>query len=92
MPLPTVVPILTRDQVLVLGADVKHPATEQSGSSEKPSIAGLVASVDKKATTFVASCTLQAPREEIIANAGGLVKVRCYSAVDLSLSSVPSEL
>jgi hypothetical protein len=59
------------------GADVSHAAPD----SDRPSITGLVSSVDENFCQYVASCNVQTPREEIIADLQSMVEV-----INLSIS------
>jgi len=64
-------PILTRRPVIVMGADVTHPAP---GETKKPSIAALVASMDVNATLYRADTRVQECRKEIITDMKEMVK------------------
>jgi len=55
---------------MIIGADVSHAAPD----SDRPSITGLVSSVDEHFCQYVASCNVQTPREEIIADLYSMVE------------------
>ncbi|KDQ60875.1 hypothetical protein JAAARDRAFT_45615 [Jaapia argillacea MUCL 33604] len=54
---------------MIIGADVTHPDTPA-----RPSIASMVSSYDNNATKYVASMSVQRPREEVIANIGTMLE------------------
>jgi len=53
-----------KSKAMVIGIDVTHPAP----GAQRPSMAGLVASVDKNASQYVATTSIQSPRVEIVEN------------------------
>ncbi|CCM05785.1 uncharacterized protein FIBRA_08018 [Fibroporia radiculosa] len=53
------------------GADVGHPGP---GVKDRPSVTGLVASVDAEATRYTAYAGVQEPRTEIIANLADMLR------------------
>lgn len=55
-----------------LGADVSHAAP----GSDRPSIAGMVSSVDENFSQYVASTRVQEARTELIAELDGMVEVK----------------
>ncbi|EPQ60238.1 Piwi-domain-containing protein [Gloeophyllum trabeum ATCC 11539] len=62
-------------RVMALGADVSHP-TDLS----QPSVASLVSSWDDHCSKYVASISIQRPRQEVIENMQSMVEraLRCY--------------
>lgn len=55
-----------------LGADVSHAAP----GADRPSIAGMVSSVDENFSQYVASTRVQEPRTELIAELDGMIEVK----------------
>lgn len=70
----------------VAGADVSHP----SPGVQRPSVAGLVGSVDEEASRYVSTCTAQMPRLEIIADLKNMMKVRPPSLILTNIRYTPS--
>ena len=70
----------------VTGADVSHP----SPGVQRPSVAGLVGSVDEEASRYVSTCTAQMPRLEIIADLKNMMKVRPPSLILTNIRYTPS--
>lgn len=58
---------------VLAGADVIHPGP---GNMTTPSFAALTASVDSKGIMYIAEDRVQQARQEIIADLGGMAKVR----------------
>ena len=54
-----------------LQADVAHPAPH---TTDRPSFASLVASVDPDAAKYIADCRVQKPRQEMIEDLGVMAK------------------
>ena len=54
------------------GCDVAHPSP---GVTNRPSVAGLVASVDNWATRYYAELSVQLPQQETISSIGGMIRV-----------------
>lgn len=65
-------PILLKEQVMIMGADVTHPGPEQ-GDSGKPSIAAVVGSVDPRAFRYATEIRIQKSRQEYIEDMEGMV-------------------
>ncbi|KLO14205.1 Piwi-domain-containing protein [Schizopora paradoxa] len=53
-----------RSKAMVIGIDVTHPGP----GAQKPSMAGLVVSIDKNASKYIATTSIQPPRVEIVQN------------------------
>nr|CAG8488117.1 7207_t:CDS:10 [Entrophospora candida] len=69
--LPEEIPFITDVPTILMGADVTHPGP---GSTNKPSIAALCASMDAKASRYAASIRIQRGRTDIIADLSNMVK------------------
>ncbi|CAH1760543.1 740_t:CDS:10 [Entrophospora sp. SA101] len=69
--LPEEIPFITDVPTILMGADVTHPGP---GSTNKPSIAALCASMDAKASRYAASIRIQSGRTDIIADLSNMVK------------------
>lgn len=67
------------------GADVSHAAPD----SDRPSVTGLVSSVDEHFCRYVATCNVQTAREEIITDLPAMVEVlflpNCYLCCSLQV-------
>ncbi len=61
-------------ETMVVGADVGHPAP---GSNYRPSITGLVATVNQDVSIMTSSARVQAPRAELIVDLKDMMKVLC---------------
>lgn len=68
----------TRQSLILhaLGIDVTHPAP----GAQRPSMAGLVASLDKSASKYIATTSIQPPRVEIVESLFAMLMVS-YSVV-----------
>jgi eukaryotic translation initiation factor 2C len=71
---PTKLGILDEGKTMVVGIDVTHPSP---GSSEgAPSVAAIVASVDKNLAQFLADIQINPSRQEPVENLVGMMKSR----------------
>ncbi|ORY01783.1 Piwi-domain-containing protein [Basidiobolus meristosporus CBS 931.73] len=69
--LPDQIPFISDIPTIVFGADVTHPGP---GETTRPSIAAVVASMDRKVSKYASCVRVQAARTEIIADLAGMVK------------------
>lgn len=60
---------------MVVGIDVTHPSTDQTRGGA-PSVAAMVASVDKHLATWFAEISVQTKRQEKVADLGRMLKSR----------------
>ena len=68
--------IINEDRTMVVGVDVTHPSL---GSAPKaPSIAGMVASVDRWLGQWPADLRIQESRKEMVSELGSMLKSRLY--------------
>ncbi|CAG8650047.1 1091_t:CDS:10, partial [Rhizophagus irregularis] len=70
----TEIPQLTKEPVMLLGADVTHPTGGRAGPSNMPSICAVVGSLDRQGGRFISKLESQRTRQEKIENMGGMVK------------------
>lgn len=66
--------ILSEDKTMVVGIDVTHPSP--GSSSDAPSVASMVASVDKNIAQWPADVRIQGARQEMVADLEGMLKGR----------------
>lgn len=66
--------ILAEGKTMVVGIDVTHPSP--GSSSEAPSVAGIVASVDKNLAQWPAALKIQTSRQEMVADLDNMLKSR----------------
>ena len=66
--------IIYEDKTMVVGLDVTHPSP--GSASNAPSIAGMVASVDKWLGQWPADLRIQEPRKEMISELDSMLKTR----------------
>lgn len=71
---PSKLGLLAEGKTMVIGIDVTHPAP--GSSSNAPSIASIVASVDQKLGQWPAKLRIQTGRQEMVADLGNLLKSR----------------
>ncbi|KAJ3565826.1 hypothetical protein NP233_g7393 [Leucocoprinus birnbaumii] len=72
-PAPRAVPLLSdpANPVIIMGADVQHPAP---GAENRPSFTAVVGSVDSMASKYVATSNLQVGRQELIDDLQAMTK------------------
>ncbi|KAK9695426.1 hypothetical protein K7432_012964 [Basidiobolus ranarum] len=68
---PDQTPFISDVPTIIFGADITHPGP---GEVTKPSIAAVVASMDRKISRYASSVRVQAGRTEIIADLASMVK------------------
>ncbi|KAK9766945.1 hypothetical protein K7432_003575 [Basidiobolus ranarum] len=68
---PEQIPFISQAPTIIFGADVTHPGP---GEHAKPSIAAVVASMDKRVSRYASCVRVQAGRTEIIAELASMVK------------------
>lgn len=66
--------LLSEGKTMVVGIDVTHPSP--GSSSEAPSVASIVASVDKNLAQWPAAVRIQAARQEMVADLDNMLKSR----------------
>ncbi|KAI1829183.1 hypothetical protein CBS147337_10022 [Penicillium roqueforti] len=66
--------IIAEGKTMVVGIDVTHPSP--GSSSEAPSVAGIVASVDKHLAQWPAVLSIQKSRQEMVTDLGDMLKSR----------------
>ena len=66
--------LLSEGKTMVVGIDVTHPSP--GSSSDAPSVAGIVASVDKNLAQWPAGLRIQTARQEMVADLDNLLKTR----------------
>jgi eukaryotic translation initiation factor 2C len=66
--------ILSEGKTMVVGIDVTHPSP--GSSSNAPSVAGIVASVDASLAQWPAALKIQTARQEMVSDLDGLFKSR----------------
>lgn len=66
--------ILSEDKTMVVGIDVTHPSP--GSNSNAPSVASMVASIDKKLAQWPADIRIQEARQEMVGDLEGMLKVR----------------
>lgn len=66
--------LIQEDKTMVVGIDVTHPAPGSPDSA--PSVAGMVASVDKSLGQWPADLRIQASRQEMVADLDSMLKSR----------------
>ncbi|KIY69858.1 Piwi-domain-containing protein [Cylindrobasidium torrendii FP15055 ss-10] len=74
---------------MVVGADVSHPAP--GSSANRPSIASVVASIDRLASRYTAKISVQEGRVEMIQNLKGMLK-ECLSDFFQANSALPQRI
>lgn len=66
--------ILSEDKTMVVGIDVTHPSP--GSNSNAPSVASMVASIDKNLAQWPADIRIQEARQEMVGDLEGMLKVR----------------
>lgn len=66
--------ILSEDKTMVVGIDVTHPSP--GSNSNAPSVASMVASIDKKLAQWPADIRIQEARQEMVGDLEGMLKAR----------------
>lgn len=66
--------VINEGKTMVLGIDVTHPSADSS--SNAPSVASMVATVDRVLGQWPAALRVQKGREEMVADLGGMLKSR----------------
>lgn len=66
--------IINEDKTMVVGVDVTHPAP--GSASNAPSVAGMVASVDKRLGQWPADLRIQESRKEMVSELDSMLKSR----------------
>jgi eukaryotic translation initiation factor 2C len=66
--------LIAQGKTMLVGIDVTHPSPGSASSA--PSIAGIVASVDRQLGQWPADIKIQAPRQEMVADLDELLKSR----------------
>lgn len=66
--------ILEEDKTMVLGIDVTHPSP--GSASNAPSVASMVASIDKDLAQWPADLRIQSARQEMVSDLEGMLKAR----------------
>lgn len=66
--------IISEDKTMVVGIDVTHPSP--GSNSNAPSVASMVASIDKKLAQWPADIRIQKARQEMVSDLEGMLKVR----------------
>lgn len=66
--------LLANNKTMIVGIDVTHPSP--GSSSNAPSVAGIVASVDKEFGQWPAELRVQTQGQEMVAELGGMLKNR----------------
>ncbi|KAF8514872.1 argonaute-like protein [Hysterangium stoloniferum] len=77
--------VLSQVPTMIIGADVSHAAPD----SDRPSVTGLVSSVDQYFSRYVASTKIQTARQEIISELGDMAN-RVSRNVSFSTGACPS--
>jgi hypothetical protein len=70
---PSQMPFITQRPTIIMGASVTHPAPGDQDTG-RPSIAAVTASMDAKASRYVASIRVQTGKQEIIGDLSEMVK------------------
>ena len=73
---PSKVGIIAEGKTMVMGMDVTHPSP--GSSSQAPSVAGMVASVDQWLGQWPADLRIQKARQEMVADLDSMLKSRLY--------------
>jgi len=71
------------EPLIILGADVTHPS---SNDSKKSSIAAIVGSMDAHPSRYAAVVRLQPTRQEIIQELSSMVRYVTHLPIELSLT------
>lgn len=66
--------IISEGKTMIVGLDVTHPSP--GSTSNAPSVAGMVASIDKQLGQWPAALRIQAARQEMVAELGSMLKSR----------------
>ena len=66
--------VVNEDKTMVIGIDVTHPSP--GSASNAPSVAGMVASVDKLLGQWPADIRIQESRKEMVSDLGSMLKSR----------------
>jgi hypothetical protein len=70
---PSQMSFITQRPTIIMGASVTHPSPSDQGTG-RPSIAAVTASMDAKASRYVASIRVQTGKQEIIGDLSEMVK------------------
>jgi eukaryotic translation initiation factor 2C len=66
--------LIKEDKTMVVGIDVTHPAP--GSAKNAPSVAGMVASIDRYLGQWPGDLRIQEPRQEMVADLGSMLKSR----------------
>ncbi|GBC06892.1 hypothetical protein RclHR1_07120005 [Rhizophagus clarus] len=70
---PSQMPFITQRPTIIMGADVTHPVPGDQNTGH-PSIAAVTASIDAKASRYVAAIRVQTGKQEVIGDLAEMVK------------------
>jgi hypothetical protein len=82
--------IIDQGKTMLVGIDVTHPSP--GSASNAPSVAAIVASVDKHLGQFPADIRIQAGRQEMVADLDGLLKSRLHNWAQNNNRALPENI